>query len=71
MDRIFLNGISTTHQLARELLSSDDKFLTVTIGEKEYKITNIKNVRTHANTDDSTVHKTLECNKEIYGNILR
>ena len=39
--------------------------------EDKYNWRRIKNVRTHANTDDSTVHKTLECNKEIYGNILR
>lgn len=58
------------HNLGRELLSRPDDFITVTIGDREYSIVGIKTVKTHANIDDSTVHKTLYC-EELNGCVLR
>ena len=63
-------GINTLHSLGRELLSRPDDFVTVTIGDREYSIVGITTVATHANIDDSTVHKTLMC-EEINGCVLR
>ena len=60
----------TCHGLAKELLSKQDSFLTVTINDREYIIRNTKKVKTHANLDDSVTHTTLVCN-ELNGNIVR
>lgn len=55
--------IRTTHQLARELLSEPDGFITILIGEDECMVEKIKTIRTHANLDDGVVHKALICKK--------
>ena len=64
------NCISTSHALARELLSKPDGFITAMHGEKEYVIGNAKRVATHANRDDSVMHWALQL-KECTGNIVR
>lgn len=58
---IFCGGITTSHQLGRELLSKPDDFLTVTVGEKEYNINCTQLKKTSSNTDDSFVYRTLVC----------
>lgn len=60
----------TSHGVAMELLSKADEFLTVTVGDREYSIRTIKNIKTHANVDDGVMHKTLVCD-ELSGNIVR
>ena len=50
------NYIGTSHALARELLSKPDGFLTATLGEKEYIITDYKRTKGHANVDDSVTY---------------
>lgn len=60
----------TSHGVAKELLSKTDEFLTVTVGDREYSIRTIKNIKTHANVDDGVMHKTLVCD-ELSGNIVR
>ena len=60
----------TSHSVAMELLSKTDEFLTVTVGDREYSIRTIKNIKTHANVDDGVMHKTLVCD-ELSGNIVR
>lgn len=62
--------ISTSHSLAKELLSEPDNFLTVTVKDREYSIRAIKRTRTHANVDDGVTHITLVC-EELTGNIVR
>ena len=57
--------------LARELLDKPDEFLTVTVENREYSIDHIKPVKTHANIDDGVIHKTLVCEKQVDGNIIR
>ena len=52
---------TTTHDLAQELLSKEDNFITVTIDNREYMIDGIKKVKTHANLDDSVMHTVLVC----------
>ena len=72
MNEINFSGITTTHQLARELLSKQDEFLTVTVEDREYSISPTKSVKTHANIDDGVLHKTLVCNEDkLGGNIVR
>lgn len=61
-------GITTAHDLAKELLSKDDDFITVTIEDREYSIETIKTVPTHCNYDDGCVHKTIVC-KYMKGNL--
>lgn len=60
----------TSHGVAKELLSKKDEFLTVTVGDREYSIRTIKNIKTNANVDDGVMHKTLVCD-ELSGNIVR
>lgn len=62
MKKIY-NNITTTHGLAKELLSKPDDILTVIIGTKECMIDAIKTVRTHANIDDGITHKALVCHE--------
>lgn len=69
--KIYLSGIKTTHGLARELLDKPDEFLTVTVENREYSIDHIKPVKTYANIDDGVIHKTLVCEKQVDGNIIR
>ena len=70
MRKIFFNNMCTSHGVAKELLSKTDEFLTVTVGDREYSIRTIKNIKTHANVDDGVMHKTLVCD-ELSGNIVR
>lgn len=63
-----IDVISTSYALVKELLNKPDGFITVTLGEEEYIISNIQRVATHANIDDSVTHWTLnlrEGGKEI------
>lgn len=63
--------ISTSHELAKELLNKPDSFITAIIGEKEYVIENIKRIATHANVDDSVSHWVLNLRDGGQGNIKR
>ena len=62
--------ITTSHQLARELLSRPDDFITATSDDGEYVIGGLKRVSTHANIDDSVTHLALKL-KRFEGNIIR
>ena len=61
---------TTSHNLAKELLNKEDSYITITIGEKEYVISDVKRVKTHANADDTTIYLTL-VGDECSGNIKR
>ena len=61
---------TTSHNLAKELLNKEDSYITITIGEKEYIISDVKRVKTHANADDTTIYLTL-VGDECSGNIKR
>ena len=61
---------TTSHSLAKELLDKEDSYITITIGEKEYVISDVKRVKTHANADDTTIYLTL-VGDECSGNIKR
>lgn len=63
--------ISTSHKLAKELHDKPDGFITVTFNGEEYVIDNIQRVATHANTDDSVTHWTLNLRDGGKGNIKR
>jgi len=52
-------------------LNRPDDFLTITIGDEEYVISNIKCIHTHANTDDTVTHLTLKVRNCGNGNIKR
>ena len=60
----------TSHGLAKELFDKEDSYITITIGEKEYVISDVKRVKTHANADDTTIYLTL-VGDECSGNIKR
>lgn len=64
------SDLTRCHGLARELLSRDDDFITILIGDREYVIKGIKKVRTCANKDDSSVHTALVAD-ELSGCIIR
>lgn len=66
----YSGGITTTRQLMRELKDMED-FITVIIGDREYIIDHIASVKTHANMDDSCIHKALICNEMSGKNIIR
>lgn len=66
-----LDVISTSHTLAKELLNKSDEFITATIGNEEYVISNIQRVYTHANIDDSVTHWTLNLRDGGNGNLKR
>lgn len=61
---------TTSHNLAKELLNKEDSYITITIGENEYVVSDIKRVKTHANADDTTIYLTL-VGDECSGNIKR
>lgn len=63
--------ISMSHALARELLNKPDGFITATLGEEEYVISNTQRVATHANIDDSVTHWTLNLRDGGNGNLKR
>lgn len=67
----YSGGITTTRQLMRELKDMEDNFITVIIGDREYIIDHITTVKTHANIDDSCIHKALICNEMSGKNIIR
>lgn len=66
-----LEVISTSHALAKELLSKPDGFITATLGDEEYVISNTQRVATHANVDDSVTHWTLNLRDGGKGNLKR
>lgn len=66
-----LEVISTSHALAKELLSKPDGFITATLGNEEYVISNTQRVATHANIDDSVTHWTLNLRDGGNGNLKR
>lgn len=68
---VIVNYISTSHSLARELLSKPDSFLVATDGDKKFVIENIKRASTHANIDDSVMHLILNLRECEGGNIKR
>lgn len=65
------NCISTSHELARELLNKSDDFITATLGDREYVIETYKRKATHANIDDGITHWTLVLRDGGQGNIKR
>lgn len=67
----YTNGLTTTHSLARELLSKPDGFLVVSDGEKEYVIDSLKRQNTHANLDDFVTYWSLRIKEYGQGNIIR
>ena len=52
-------------------MSKPDGFITATLGNEEYIISNTQRVATHANIDDSTTHWTLNLRDGGVGNIKR
>lgn len=62
--------ITTSHQLARELLNRPDDFITAISDDGEYVIGGLKRVSTHANIDDSVTHLALKL-KRCEGNMIR
>ena len=56
---------------AREILCKPDGFLTATLGDREYIIESYQRKGTHANTDDSVMHWTLNLREAGEGNIKR
>ena len=62
---------TTSHSLARELLSKPDGFITMSTEEGEYVINNIRRKATHANNDDSVTYWTLNGEYKNEGNIVR
>lgn len=67
----YSSGITTTRQLMRELKEMEDNFITVVVEDREYIIDHIKSVKTHANMDDSCMHKALICDEMSGKNIIR
>ena len=67
----YSGGITTTRQLMRELKDMEDNFITVVVGDREYYIRTVKQKKTHANMDDSCIHKALVCNEMSGKNIIR
>jgi len=63
--------ILTSHELAKELLSKPNGFITASNGEYEYVIENFKRIATHANIDDGVTHWTLNLRDGGNGNIKR
>lgn len=66
-----INYISTSHKLARELLSKSDFFILATDGNKKFIIENIERVSTQANADDSVMRLVLNLRECGNGNIKR
>ena len=66
----YTNGLTTTHSLARELLSKPDGFLVVSDGEQEYVVDSVRRAATHANLDDYLTHWVLNI-RQCFGNIIR
>lgn len=69
--------ITTSHELARELLNKPDGFLSAGeedefgLGKEKYVVESIKRVPTYANIDDTVCHWNLNLRKCRGGNILR
>ena len=64
-------SFTTSHSLARELLSKPDGFITISTEEGEYIIGSIKRKSSHANIDDSVMHWTLKGEYKSEGNVIR
>lgn len=52
----------TSHELAKELLSRPDGYITATHEDREYSISSYKKVVTEANYDDKMNYWTLNLN---------
>ena len=52
-------------------MNKPDGFLTATLEEREYVISDLKRVSTHANIDDSVTHWSLNLRDGGNGNIKR
>ena len=52
-------------------MNKPDGFIFAKNGEKEYVITDIKRIATHANIDDSVMHWALNLKDGEKGNIKR
>lgn len=63
--------ITTSHQLARELLSKPDGFVTMAVDGKEYLIGSLKRKSTLANYDDSSLYWVLNGEYESKGNLKK
>lgn len=61
----------SSHRLAQELLSKPDGFITVSFGEDEYVIEDIRRKSNHSNEDDWCVYWTLNCKYGGNGNVKR
>lgn len=66
-----LEIISTSHKLAKELLSKPDGFITAVHKGDEYAIENLKRTITYANNDDSVIHWAVNLRDSGKGNIKR
>lgn len=66
-----LEIISSSHALAKELLSKPDGFITAALGKEEYIISSIQRISTHANIDDSVTYWTLNLRDGGKGNLKR
>lgn len=60
-----------SHSLAKELLNKPDGFVTVTVDNREYMITDIIRKSNHANLDDWGYYYTLNCTEGEGVNIKR
>lgn len=66
-----MSCVSTSHALAKELLSKPDGFITATHDNQELVIESYQRKATHANIDDSVTHWTLNLRDGGKGNIKR
>ena len=64
-----IGTITTSHQLAIELLKKPEGFVTIAIDGKEYLIGSIKRKSTLANYDDSILYWVLNGEYESKGNL--
>ena len=66
-----VEAITTSHQLARELLKRPDGFITMSINDSEYLISSIRRKNSCANYDDSSLYWILNGEYRSRGNIKR
>lgn len=71
MRNVVIEIISTSHALAKELLSKPDGFIAAMLVDEEYIINNIQRVPIHANIDDSIMHWILNLRDCGNGNLKR
>ena len=66
-----INVVKSDISFYFKLREMEDNFITVIVGDREYIIDHIKSVKTHANMDDSCMHKALICDEMSGKNIIR